>query len=83
MTSNFHVPKSFLGFATRLSTELEECYVFVVTSSSTWWHIMYYTGPKEPFTDEEAGQVLQLQAMAKPQKFMIQPCEIKQRLSLT
>lgn len=36
---------------------------------------MYYTGPKEPFTDEEAGQVLQLPAKAKPQKFMIQPCE--------
>lgn len=35
---------------------------------------MYYTGSKEPFTHEEAGQELQLQAMAKPQKFMIQPC---------
>lgn len=35
---------------------------------------MYYTGPKEPFTYEESGQVLQLQAMAQTQKLMIQPC---------
>lgn len=66
MTFSFCVPPSLLGFATWLSRKLE-FYATVVISSSTWCHIMYHTGPKEPFTDEEAGQVLHLQAMAQTQ----------------